>query len=164
MTYSKLTKIFTLSALFSFVFAFGAMSQQQLPPAPQQQANVNFSEDDYKAFVKINKEIIPIQQDAQETMLKEIEGKGMDVNRFQEMAQAQQAGKITDVSEDPEEIAKFNEAGQKVMEVQQEAQQTIQKKIMEHEFPMEKFQQMSMAYNQNEEVRAKVDKMLQEDE
>jgi hypothetical protein len=163
MIYSKLTKIFTLTAVFSFVFALGAMAQQQLPPAPQQETNVNFSEDDYKAFVKINKEIIPIQQEAQETMLKAIEDKGLDVNRFQQLAEAQQTGKITDASEDPEEIAKFNEAGQKVMEVQQETQTTIQKKIMEHEFPMEKFQQMSMAYNQSEEVRAKIDKMLQED-
>lgn len=159
MIYSKLSKIFALSALLS-VFALGAMAQQ-VPTAPQE-IKEDFTDKDYETFVKINQEVIPIQQEAEGQMIEAISEKGLEVNRFQELAQAQQAGNITDVSDDPEEIAKFNEAGQEVMKVQEKVQGEIKKKIEDNQMDIQKFQQITMAYNQSETVRNKIDKLLQE--
>lgn len=159
MMYSKLSKVSVLSA-FLMLFAFGTMAQQ-LPP--QQEVKEDFTDEEYETFVKINKEVIPIQQAAEGEMVKAISDKGMEVARFQELAQAQQTGKITDVSEDPEEIAKFNQAGQEVMKVQQEVQGKIKNKITENKMDIEKFQQISIAYNQSEKVRNKIDKLLEKE-
>lgn len=159
MNYSKLSKVFALSA-FLMVFTFGVMAQE-LPSAPME-INDDFTDEDIEAFVKINQEVIPIQQEAEGRMIEAISEKGLEVNRFQELAQAQQTGKITDVSEDPAEIAKFSEAGQEVMKVQEKVQEEIKKKIEDNQMDIRKFQQITMAYNQSEKVRNKVDKLLQE--
>lgn len=161
MIYSKLSKAFALSA-FLMAFAFGTMAQQV--PSTTQEIKEDFSDEDYEAFVKINKELIPLQQEAEGQMIEVISEKGLEVTRFQELAQAQQSGKITDVSEDPEEIAKFNEAGQEVMKVREKVEGELKKKIEASQMDIEKFQQISMAYNQSETVRNKIDKLLQEGE
>jgi len=157
------SKIFKFFSLFGFllIFSFGVMAQQQLPAAPQE-IKEDFTDEELENFVKINLEVIPIQQEAEGQMIEAISEKGLDVQRFQELAQAQQTGKITDASQDPEELAKFNEAGQEVMKVQKEVQGEIQQKIMDSEMDIQKFQQISMAYNQSETVRTKIDKLLEE--
>ncbi|MFC4873711.1 DUF4168 domain-containing protein [Negadavirga shengliensis] len=146
--------------MLSLCFVVGAMAQQL--PAPQQQVNDNFSDEDYEKFVKINMEFIPVQQEAEERMVAAIADQGMEIDRFQLLAQAQQQGNITDVSEDPQEIAKFNEAGQEVMKVRQEVQQQLQQKIAENEMEVQTFQEMSVAYNQSPQVKEKIDSMIED--
>jgi len=163
MICSKLSKIFTLSLIFSFAVALGATAQQQMPPQQQQQVDTDFSDEDYEKFVKINQEIIPLQEEMQGRMIQSIEETGLDINRFNELAQAQQAGNIKEVSQDPEEIAKFNEAGQKVIEMNQEIGAAYQQKMDEHDMDQQKFQRMMMAYQQSEEVRSRIDSMMEDE-
>ncbi|MBS9522694.1 DUF4168 domain-containing protein [Litoribacter ruber] len=163
MINSKLSKIFTLSFIFSFALILGVMAQQQMPPQQQQQVNDNFTDEEYEKFVKINKEIIPLQEEMQSKMMETIEETGLDVNRFNELAQAQQAGNIKEVSQDPDEIAKFNEAGQKVVEMNQEIGQAYQEKMAENDMDQQKFQEMMMAYQQSEKVRTKIDSMMDDE-
>ncbi|WP_246535250.1 DUF4168 domain-containing protein [Litoribacter ruber] len=139
------------------------MAQQQMPPQQQQQVNDNFTDEEYEKFVKINKEIIPLQEEMQSKMMETIEETGLDVNRFNELAQAQQAGNIKEVSQDPDEIAKFNEAGQKVVEMNQEIGQAYQEKMAENDMDQQKFQEMMMAYQQSEKVRTKIDSMMDDE-
>lgn len=158
MFYSKSSKISTFSALFSICFAFTALAQQQ----PQQKVNDNFSDEEYEQFVDINVKLIPMQMEIEDKMVTIVEDTGLEVNRFQELMQAQQQGNIMDASEDPQEIAKFNEAGQEVMKVQQESQQKLQKYITDNDMDLQKFQEMSIAYQQSPEVKEKVDALMAE--
>ena len=107
---------------------------------------------------------MPIQQAAEGDMMKAISDKGMEVERFQELAQAQQTGKLTDVSQDPEEINAFNLAGQEVLEVQKKVQDQIKQKIEDNDMDIQTFQQIYLAYDQSEVVRGKIDKLLQAQE
>src|SRR5690554_339162 len=161
MTNSKLSKLLVLPALM-FSFAIGAIAQEV--PAVPQEVKEDFTDEQYETFVKINLEVIPIQQQAEGEMVEAITEKGLDVTRFQELAQAQQAGKITDVSEDPEEINAFNLAGQEVLEVQKKVQGEIKQKIADNEMDIQTFQQISLAYNQSKIVRGKIDQLLQAQE
>ena len=160
MNAAKISKIFSLTAIL-YAFALAVKAQEIPVPA---EVNEDFSEEDYAKFVKINKELIPIQQEAEGEMVKAIADKDLDVDRFQELAQAQQSGNITAVTDNPEEIAKFNEAGQKVLEVQQKAQEDIKKKIGENQMELQKFQEISIAYNQSGKVRNKIDELFQAEE
>ena len=161
MTSSKLSKILVLPALL-FFFAFGAIAQG-LPTAPQE-VKEDFTDQEYETFIKINMEVMPIQQAAEGDMMKAISDKGMEVERFQELAQAQQTGKLTDVSQDPEEINAFNLAGQEVLEVQKKVKDQITQKIEDNDMDIQTFQQIYLAYDQSEVVRGKIDKLLQAQE
>lgn len=159
MNYSSLiSKVFALSIVLSALLITSVLGQQSLPP--QMEINEDFTDKELKEFVKINLEMIPIQEKGQEDMLKAIEKEGLEVQRFQELAQAQQAGKLTEVSGDPDEIAKFSQAGQKVLDTQQEVQMKVQEQIVKSELSEEKFQEIYMAYNQSTKVKSKIDKMI----
>ncbi len=160
MTTSKLSKIMALPALL-FFFTFGAIAQG-LPASPE--VKEDFTDEEYETFVKINMEVMPIQQAAEGDMMKAITDKGMDVERFQELAQAQQTGKLTDVSQDPDEINAFNLAGQEVLEVQKTVQDQIKQKIEDNNMDIQTFQQIYLAYDQSEVVRGKIDKLLERQE
>jgi hypothetical protein len=160
MTSSKLSKIMALPALLFFL-AFGAMAQE-LPANPE--VKEDFTDEDYETFVKINMEVMPIQQAAEGDMMKAITDKGMDVQRFQQLAQAQQTGSLTEVSQDPEEINAFNLAGQEVLEVQKKVQDQIKRKIEDNNMDIQTFQQIYLAYDQSEVVRGKIDKLLERQE
>lgn len=161
MIRSKLSKIFTLSIVFSLALAFGVTAQQM--PQQQQPAAQDITDEEIEKFVKINQEIMPIQEEMQGRMMETIEETGLEVERFNELAQAMQAGNIKEVSDDPQEIAKFNEAGQKVMEMNQEIGAEYQRRMTAHQMDPERFQQIMIAYQQNERVRSKVDSMMDEE-
>ncbi|WP_229239744.1 DUF4168 domain-containing protein [Echinicola soli] len=153
-------KVSLFSALL-LLMGLGLHAQQISPQAPQDAPKASdFTNDEYDKFVAINAELIPVQQEVQGKMMDAIKEEGLDVQRFQELMQAQQTGKLTDASDDPEEIGKFNKAGQKVMEIQKEIQTKAEGLIEDNELSVQKFQQMSMAYNQSQEVRAKVDTLI----
>jgi len=161
MNHSKFIKIFSLSFIFSLALAVG-VSAQQLPQQQQQQVTEDFSDEEIEKFVKINQEIMPIQEQMQGRMMETIEESGLEVERFNQLAQAMQQGNIKDVSDDPQEIAKFNQAGQKVMEMNQEIGEEYQKKMTAHKMDPERFQQIMIAYQQSEKVRSKVDSMMED--
>ncbi|MCH7410154.1 DUF4168 domain-containing protein [Belliella sp. DSM 111904] len=152
------SKLFTLLSIFT-LFSFGLMAQQ-MPPAQQMEVKEDFKDDELKEFVKINKELMPLQEKSQEKMVDAIEDSGLTVERFQALAQAQQSGSLTEVAEGPEEMAQFNEAGQKVMGMQEELQSGIQKVINDSKLSETEFQQMYMAYTQSPKVKEKVDELM----
>lgn len=162
MYYSNVSKVFSFSLLLLISFAISGIAQQL--PTEQPEVNENFTDEEYEHFVSINLDLIPLQQNADEKMMAALSDNELEMERFQELFQAQQQGKITDASKDPQEIAKFNEAGQQIMKVQEEANQEIQKKISDSGMDLQKFQEMSMAYQQSPKVKQKIDELIQQEE
>lgn len=161
MIYSKVSKVSVFSILFSICLTFGTLAQQ-LPQGAQQQVNDNFSDEDYEKFVAINQTLAPMQAEVEAKMVGILEEKGMEVPRFQALMQAQRQGNIMDATDDPEEISTFNEAGQEIMKVQQESQEELQKHITDSGMEIQKFQEISIAYNQSPKVKEKVDALMAE--
>ncbi|MDR7131223.1 hypothetical protein J2X69_003583 [Algoriphagus sp. 4150] len=160
----KSSKLFSFAVVAAFLMANVAIGQQQtLPPTVQEGVQEDFSEKEIETFVKINKEIMPLQENIQTDMVSSIEEVGMEVPRFQELAQAQQGGKLQEVSQDPKELEKFNAVGQKIMKLQESLQGEIEKVIDDNKMSTEKFEAIYMAYNTNPEVKQKVDKLISED-
>lgn len=162
MNYSKVSKLSLFSMLLGICLAFGATAQQ-LPQGAQQQINDNFSDEEYEKFVAINQTLAPMQAEVEAKMVGILEEKGMEVPRFQALMQAQRQGNIMDATDDPDEITIFNQAGQEIMKVQQESQQELQKHITDSGMEIQKFQEMSIAYNQSPKVKKKVDEMMAEE-
>lgn len=148
-----------IGILCAMVMVLPTFAQQGLLQQ-QMQVSDDFSDEEYEEFVNVNVTLLPLQEESQMKMIRAIEGAGLKVERFQELAQAQQAGKLREVSGDENEIAKFNEAGQQVIEAQQEMNTKVVEAISNSELSEEKFQEMYMAYNQSEKVKSKVDEMI----
>lgn len=157
MIYSKVSKVSVFSILFSICLVFGTIAQQA-----QQQVNDNFSDDEYEKFVAINRTLAPMQAEVEAKMVGILEEKGMEVPRFQALMQAQRQGNIMDATDDPDEITIFNQAGQEILKVQRESQEKLQKHITDSGMEIQKFQEMSIAYNQSPKVKEKVDEMMAE--
>lgn len=163
MNYLKKLKISSLALMSLCLMATVSMAQQVTPPETPTESTENFSEKEIETFVKINKEIMPLQEDIQTDMVSTIEKEGMEVPRFQELAQAQQGGKLQEVTKDPKELEKFNAAGQKIMKLQENLQGEIEKVIDNNKMSTEKFEAIYMAYNTNPEIKQKVDKLFSGD-
>lgn len=158
---NSVTKVFSIAIIFTLLIGFNAVAQQAMPP--QMEVNEDFSDVEFEEFVKINLVLIPLQEKSQEDMIKAIEDNDLELERFQELAQAQQAGTLREISNDPQEMANFNMAGQKVMEMQQVLQTNIMQAITDSDLSEQKFQEMFTSYTQSEKVKAKVDAMIAEE-
>ena len=163
MNYRKKLKIFSLALMAICATASVSIAQQVNPQETPIKSAQDFSEEEIKTFVKINKDIIPLQENIQTDMVSSIKESGLEVPRFQEMAQAQQGGKLKEISNDPKELASFSKAGEKIMKLQENLQVEIEEVIVKNEMSPEKFEAIYMAYNSNPEVKQKVDKLFSED-
>lgn len=138
---------------------------QTLPGAGQQQQQVqtDFSEEELKTFIQANKSVVEVQQQAEQKMIQVIEEENMDINRFNEIATAQQdPNQEADATAD--EMATFNQAAQKVMEVQRETQSEIAEAIESEGMQFNEYRQIMMAYQSSPEVQEKITKLVQEDQ
>jgi hypothetical protein len=154
MIYSKVFKAALFFPLFTLCFATVTTAQQQVKDT--------FTDEEYETFVAINQTLVPMQADVEAKMVAVLDEKGMEAPRFQELMQAQRQGNIMDATDDAAEIALFNEAGQEIIKIQRESQQELQKQITDKGMKVQKFQEMSIAYNQNPKVKEKVDEMIAE--
>ncbi len=167
MHYTKLRgtegKAFIFSFVLALFFGFTAMAQQPMQGLPQQQQEVNtdFSEQELEQFVTVFKKANEIQQKNEEVMVQAIEEEDLELDRFNEILVArQQQQSAEDINASAEEMASFNQAAEKIMSVQQEAQAEIEQ-IIEGELGMQKYQEIVMAYQQSPEVQEKVNQMLE---
>ena len=144
----------------------GVAVAQQTQPQPQnetqQQVQQNFSDEELEKFADVYVQVVEIQQENEAEMIKAIEDENLDVNRFQEILQAQQQQQgATELNATAEEMASFNNAAQKIMTVQKEVEAEM-KQVIEKDLGLDTYQQIVVAYQQSPEVQQKVNQLLQE--
>jgi hypothetical protein len=139
-------------------------SMQQQPPIDQQmQQNSqaqDISDEELEKFVEIDMQLQPMQQQAQQEMIATVEGKGMEVEKFQEIAQAQQQGNTADFTEN--ELQNFTEINEELAEIDNQLQQDMKTKIEEEGVTIERYQQIAMAINQDQGLQQKLQQIFQE--
>ncbi|MBK6265541.1 DUF4168 domain-containing protein [Marivirga sp. S37H4] len=152
-----LTRLF--STAFLMLLSFGLFAQ--LPPAGQQQQEVktDFDDAEIEKFVDANLEVTKVQQKAEQEAIQIITEKDLELERFNEIVAIQQGQSEEEAT--PEELAAFNEAAQEIMAVNQKNQAKMVKALEAHDVSEEEYQQIMMAYQQDEEFRAKVDAVVQ---
>lgn len=155
------TFIFSFVIVLFFAFTASAQVPMQEQEQQQQELNTDFSDQELEQFVAVFKKANEIQQKNEEVMIQAIEGEDLELERFNEiLVSRQQQQSAEDIGASAEEMAAFNQAAEKIMSVQQEAQAEIQQ-VIEDELGMEKYQQIVIAYQQDPEVQEKVNQMLE---
>ncbi len=140
-----------------------AFAQQQMPPQQQQQAPTDVSDDELKLFVDASKEVSKIQQENEADMINAIEEEDLNVQQFNEIMSAQQGQEVENEAS-AEEMAAFNNAAQKIMKIQEDMQQDIEKVLNDQGMEPERYQAIMMAYQQDPELQQKINTMMQEDQ
>lgn len=166
MTFKKKVTSLMLTALFVMGGIVGAQQQQQQQQQqPQQQQPMqqqkNYSDEDIDLFANSLVKAMPIQQETEQKMIKEIENEGMELDKFNQIArQMQQGGQPEGVSED--EMQTFQDISEKIQGIQMEAQKEVNDIISEEGMTPAKYQEMIGAYSSNPELKQKVDQKLAE--
>lgn len=137
------------------------MAQEAEPQQEQQEVRDNFSNEELEKFVDVYVQVVEIQQENEAVMVKAIEEENLDMNRFNEILQAQQQ-KVSaeEINATADEMASFNNAAQKIMVVQQGANTEMQQ-IIEKDLGLDTYEQIVVAYQQNPEIQQRVNELLQ---
>lgn len=152
---SKLNKVLLLA--FGLGIYGGTLSAQDFQQQPQQQ--VEYSEKQIDDFVGAVTKVLPVQQDVEQKMIKEIESKGMELDQFNQIAtQVQTTGKAEGVAE--ADVKKFNQVSEKIQEIQVENQDQINEAIADAGLTPQIYQEMIQAYSRDPQLKQKVDEKL----
>ncbi len=152
---SKLNKVLLLA--FGLGIFGGTLSAQDFQQQPQQQ--VEYSDKQIDDFVGAVTKVLPVQQDVEQKMIKEIESKGMELDQFNQIAtQVQTTGKAEGVAE--ADVKKFNQVSEKIQEIQVENQDQINEAIADAGLTPQIYQEMIQAYSRDPQLKQKVDEKL----
>ncbi|AKD02934.1 DUF4168 domain-containing protein [Pontibacter korlensis] len=148
--------------IFGATLAAPASMAQQATPQTQQTQPQNFSDADLKQFADASARLMVVQQESEKAMMGILEEEKLSVDKFNQMAQAHQQQKLNEVDATPEEMAAFNNAAQRMMEMQPTLQKDFETAIQKDGMSLEKYEQIMMAYRQDQTLQQRVDKLMQE--
>lgn len=155
-------KTFKILAVSLFMAAPFAVNAQTMPPAQQQQeVKTDFSDEELMQFTKAAEAVNQISQEADAKMVKAIESAGLDLEKFNEIAAAQQNPNAEAPAADDSEMQKFQEVSGQLQEIQTEMQPKMVSAIEESGMDINKYQEVMLAYQQSPELQAKVQKMME---
>ncbi len=142
------------------IFTTVVFAQQQMPmPQQQQEVTTDYSDQEIEKFVEANLKVTKVQQEAEKKAMGIIEENDLELDRFNEIVAIQQGQSDEEAS--PEEMKAFNAAAQKIMANNQETQSKMIATLDNHGISQEKYKNIMMAYQQDEEFRKKVDVVVQ---
>lgn len=161
-------------ALIAILFGAGslfAQVQQQTPPPQQQQempdlpSSDDVSDEEIEQVANAINELGPIQVEAQEKMAEAVEKEDITFERFQQMMMAMQNPQAADqVDVTDEEMAKLQTLQPALMEIQSEADEKMMEKIESNGISVERYQNIVMAAQQDQELRSRVEALLEDEE
>lgn len=136
-----------------------AWSQDQIQ-SPQESPAQDVSDQELNNFADAYMEIQSENQKMQQEAVKTIEDEGMDVQRFNEIAQSQNNAEVkTEVSK--EENKQVEQIKVKLQEMQAKFQQEVAGMIEKKGLTVQRYQEINQAVRQDEELQGKLQKIIQ---
>lgn len=131
----------------------------QIPQQPAQPIDVSDAEivQFASAFTKIQS----IDQHVQQKMLAALQDEGIEVQKFNEILNAQQDTN-QEVTASEDELEKFAAAHKSIEQIQNQAQQDMQKVIIDNKLTVPRYQEIMMAIQSDPELQQKLQKLTEE--
>ncbi len=140
------------------------MAQQTTPPAQQGQTQQNFTDAELQQFADASARLMAVQQEGEKKMMGILQEENLSIDKFNEMAQAHQQQQLDQVEATTEEKAAFNKAAQRMIEMQPEMQKNVEAAIQKDGMSLDKYEQIMIAYRQNEALQQRVNEMMMQDQ
>jgi len=137
-----------------------AVVAQQAPG--QQQAQQNFTDQELQQFANATSRLMQVQQAGEQEMIKILQEEKLSVDKFNELAMAQQQQKTGEVKASEEEKAAFDKAAQRMIALQPAMQKNAETAILQDGMTLEKYEQIMLAYRQDPALQERVNKLIEE--
>lgn len=151
-----------LLAFFLIAPLAAAWAQEPAQQQPSAEMREDFSDNELKSFVKANEKVTVIQMEAEQKMIKAIEGEGLTVERFNQILEQQRDPSRTSETS-VEELQSFNNAAQVILEENTRIEKEMTSSIEEEGIDIETYKQIMVAYQQNPDVQSRVNKFVEND-
>ncbi len=123
---------------------------------PSMAQNQEYNDDELKKFANVVVEVISIQQQGQMQMISIIEDHEMSIQRFNEIMVESQEKPLEEIQGTEQEKEVFADISVQIMEVQEELNDQIIKKIEDNDMALERYEQILQAYQQSPELQERV--------
>lgn len=159
-------KLFTtLLAILFTAGGFFQLNAQELPMGQEPAAPIEVSDAELEEFVEVAVGTLEIQQQTEMQYPQIIQDAGLTIDKFQEISQAQQMGAANeDIDASEEELNAFDKAMDDIHELNEEAQEQVVAHIESESMELERYEEIAMALQQDQELMQKVQQMLMEAE
>ena len=138
-----------------------AWAQEPAQQQPSAEMREDFSDNELKSFVKANEKVTVIQMEAEQKMIKAIEGEGLTIERFNQILEQQRdPSRASETS--AEELESFNSAAQVILDENTRIEKEMTSSIEEEGIDIETYKQIMVAYQQNPEVQSRVNKFVED--
>lgn len=154
----QLSQIFIL---FLLTGSFATLTAQVMPQPEQPeilQSN-DISDQELNHFVNVIQHVEKVQQQSQPRMLKAIEDQGMEPQQYIEATQAEQMGQDSGLEGDDKK--KFQAVQKDIEKIQTEANSQIEEKIENEKLTIERFNQLFMSYQQDQNLQERVQNQME---
>ena len=160
--YSRVWGPFAL--LFGMAGASVAVAQEPVQQAPVQTQEVkeDFEEEELNCFLNASSKINEIQMEAQGEMMKIVENEGLSVEKFNQIAETQQAPDSSATQPDPKEVESFQKAAEKITGMQQTVEGKMVKAVEDEGLEVETYMQIAQAYQTSPKLKGVLDEMMKE--
>lgn len=126
------------------------------------QSDQAVSDADLKQFADAFMQVQEVDQQAQQEMVTAVMDKGMTVERFNELFQAQQnPAQEADATE--EELSNYDEVMDEIMTIQENTQAEMEEKITDAGLTIDRYQEINLALQSSPELQQKLMEHLQLD-
>jgi hypothetical protein len=149
--------------LLALAILFAIPSQVRAEDPPEEEPKeFRFEDEALLNFFDINQSISVLQRETQERIGLAVEGFGLTMDRFNQIANASRIGALQGGAFSDEEIAAFNEAAPQVTAIQREMQQDMQTIIIEHGLSPQEYQEILTDYRADADLQNHVRELLRE--
>ncbi len=149
--------------IFALIFALpqGAIASND-EPEEEEEVTFRFSEEELLNFFDANQEISAMQREMQGRMAETVQQHDMTLERFNQIARANQIGALQAGTFSDEEINAFNVLGPQISQIQREQQASIPLILEDKGFTTESYQEILNDYRTDEQLQAHVRELLRE--
>lgn len=157
-------RLITLSLMMIFSVSGAALvTAQQAPPMQQQApAEVNVNDEELEQFVKAVDKVQKLQEGAQDKMVKAIEEKDLDADRFNQINSMLHNPEIDPSAEVSQtELDNFEQARAEVEKIQEDIQNKQVQVIKEQGLEVERYLEIARGAQHDPELREKINNRLE---
>ena len=119
------------------------------------------SDSELASFAEVFQEVQGISKESQDKMVKAIEDGGLELQRYNAIAKAQQSGD-EDVEVTEEEIEKLKAINSQLVKINSETNEIVEKKLSANNLTFERYQEILQLVQKDEQLKLKLRDKLQE--
>lgn len=132
-------------------------------PMAQQQAASDVSDEELEQFVNVSSVVQEIQMEAQTEMIEIVENEGLEVDTYNQIAQAMQMGQSEDeIDVSSEDMERFENASATIQEMEMELEAEMTSAIEDEGMDTERFMMINMALQQDPELQQRIQEHMGE--